>query len=246
MAVTYQDIIPLPLTENDILEAISRAQHSTLLDNLRMRHPNIQFDCKVRGFIGEIALKHWFASHNLYFNKVNYLADASGIDIDLIYGLGATPLNIEVKTSLIPDEWRNLQTCLQKGDIKLIRRGRQTIEQLRGDIHMQIYYRQRRKAKDNWLARQGVDLHHWSEKTLYHSLLGKAYLDNIFLVGWMDTISLKQRLSSLPAPECTWQFPGSSRKFWKCSIAQSHKPLLLIDFLKAYQQDSSQLTQKAA
>ncbi|HEY9295737.1 MAG TPA: hypothetical protein VIQ31_05080, partial [Phormidium sp.] len=88
MAVAYQDIIALPLSESDILEAIRQAKQSTLLDNLRMRHPNIQFDCKVRGFVGEIALVNWFASHNLYFDKVHYLPDASGIDIDMVFGQG--------------------------------------------------------------------------------------------------------------------------------------------------------------
>lgn len=246
MSVSYQDIIPLPLAEDDILQAIRRSQESKLLDNLRMRHPNIQFDCKVRGFIGEIALKNWFSSHNIYFNKVNYLPDASGMDIDFVFGQGTHTLNLEVKTSLIPDEWRNLQNCIQKGDIKLIRRGKQSIEQLRGDIHLQIYYRQRRKAKDRWLSQQSADLYQWNEKTVYNSLLGRAYLDNIFLVAWVDKYSLIQKLSPFPLHQSTWQFPGSGRKFWKCSIAQAHKPLALIDFLKAYTQVPNTTHFKAA
>jgi hypothetical protein len=246
MAVFYQDIISLPLTESDILQAIQRAKQSNLLDNLRMRHPNIGFDCKIRGFIGEIALKNWFASHQLYFQQVNYLTDTSGIDIDFVYGEGRSALHMEVKTSLIPDQWRTLQNCIQKGDIKLIRRGRQSIEQLRGDVHIQIYYRQRRKAKDNWLAQQATDLYHWDEKRLYDALLGKAYLDNIFLIAWIDKPTLMQQLSPFPLSTATWQFPGSARKFWKCRITNAHSPLALIDYLKAQHPKTHSLTVKAA
>jgi hypothetical protein len=234
MAVSYQHIIPLPLSESDILLAIKRAQQSKLLNNLRMRHPNIGFDCKVRGFIGEISLKNWFASYQLFFSQVNYLPDGTGMDIDFVYGQGAQAIHLEVKTSLIPDEWRTLQSCIQKGDIKLIRRGNQSIEQLRGDIHLQIYFRQRRKAKDRWLSQQAVDLH-WSEKQLYNALLGKAYLDNIFLVAWIDKSTLVSKLSPFTLSNSTWQFPGSTRKFWKCGIAGSHTPASLIPYLNAQQ-----------
>ncbi|QHT70932.1 hypothetical protein GXP67_31935 [Rhodocytophaga rosea] len=233
MAVVYQDVISLPLSESDILQAIQRAKQSNLMDNLRMRHPNIGFDCKVRGFIGEIALKNWFASHQVFFNQVNYLPDGTCMDIDFVYGLGTQALHLEVKTSLIPDEWRTLPACIQKGDIKLIRRGKQTIEQMGGDIHLQIYFRQRRKAKDRWLSQQAVDLHHWSEKQLYDALLGRAYLDNIFLVAWIDKSTLVSKLSPFPLSNSTWQFPGLARKFWRCSIVGSHKPAELIQYLKA-------------
>lgn len=246
MAVVYQDIIALPLTESDILLAIKRAQQSKLLDNLRMRHPNIGFDCKVRGFIGEIALNNWFASHQLFFHQINYLPDGTGMDIDFVYGQGVQALHLEVKTSLIPDEWRTLQNCVLKGDIKLIRRGKQTIEQLRGDIHLQIYFRQRRKAKDRWLAQQAVDLYHWNEKQLYEALLGKAYLDNIFLVAWIDKPTLVSNLSPFALFNSTWQFPGSARKFWKCSIAGSHKPVELIQYLKTQKNIANHLNFRAA
>jgi hypothetical protein len=246
MAVSYQDIVPLPLSESDVLQAIKRSQKSNLLDNLRLRHPNIGFDCKMRGFIGEIALKNWFASHSLFFTEVNYLPDGSGMDIDFVYGQGTQALHLEVKTSLIPDEWRTLQTCIQKGDIKLIRRGKQSIEQLRGDVHLQIYFRQRRKAKDRWLSQQAVDLYHWNEKQLYDALLGKAYLENIFLVAWIDKPTLVSKLCPFSLSNSTWQFPGSARKFWKCSIASSHTPARLIQYLKSQQNKADNPNLRAA
>lgn len=234
MSVTYQDIIPLPITKYDILHAIQKAQQCTFLNNLRQRHPNIEFDCKVRGFIGEIVFENWLASHHVYFQHTNCLADASGIDVDFLYTYGSKSLNLELKTSLIPDEWRNLPACLLKGDIKLIRRGKQPIEELKGDIHVQIYYRQRRKAKDKWLSQQHVDLQTCNPNTLYESLLGSAYLDNIFLVGWVDKFTLIHKLGALSIPHSTWQFAGSGRKFWKCNITRDAlKPIELINYLQS-------------
>jgi hypothetical protein len=62
--------------------------------------------------------------------------------------------------------------------------------------------------------------------------LARAYLDNIFLVGWIDKSTLIQNLGTLPVPDSTWQFSGSGRKFWKCNIArQAHKPLDLASYL---------------
>ena len=233
MSVTYPDIIALPITEKDVLTAIHKAQQCRFINNLRQRHPNIEFDCKIRGFIGEIAFKNWMATHHIYFQQTNYLADESNIDVDFAWPYADSYLNLELKTSLIPDQWRNLPTCLERGDIKLIRRGKQPIAQLRGDIHMQVYYRQRRNAKDKWLSQQRVDLQRWKPATLYDFLLGRAYLDNIFLVGWIDKGTLMQYLEELPLAQSTWQFAGSSRKFWKCNVArQAHKPMELVSYLK--------------
>lgn len=233
MPVTYQDIVALPLTQQDVLQAIQRAQECNFLNNLRQRHPTIEFDCKIRGFIGEIALQKWFASHHIHFQQTHYLADTTGIDVDFLYAYADKSLNLELKTSLIPDEWRNLPNCVERGDIKLIRRGKQPIEALRGDIHVQIYYRQRRKAKDHWLAQQKVDIHRWKPATLYEFLLGRAYLDNIFLVGWVDKSTLTHNLGTLPIQQSTWQFKGSSRRFWKCNIARNAlKPIELITYLQ--------------
>jgi hypothetical protein len=234
MSVTYQDVLALPISEHDILQAIEKAQQCRFVNNLRQRHANIEFDCKIRGFIGETALKNWLATKHIYFQHTNYLADESGIDVDFSYPYGESTLNLELKTSLIPDEWRNLPTCIDRGDIKLIRRGKQTIEQLRGDIHLQIYFRQRRKAKDRWLSSQRVDIYNWKPATLYNFLLGRAYLDNIFLVGWVDKPALIENLTNLPIAQSTWQFSGSGRKFWKCNIArQAYKPLQLVTYLQS-------------
>ena len=53
----FKEIIKLNLTKNDVIAAITKAKEQIFIDNLRDRHVNVQFDSKLRGYIGEIALK---------------------------------------------------------------------------------------------------------------------------------------------------------------------------------------------
>lgn len=237
--LTYADIVSLPVTQTDILAAIAKARQCEFLDNLRKRHPNVQFDSKVRGYVGEIALRNWLLAHGIQSQRVNYLEDESGMDVDFLFTADNRRINLELKTSLIPDKWRTLPNCVQRGDIKLIRRGRQTIDQLKGDLHVQIYFRQRRLAKDRWLAQQVVDVENALPEVIYEKLLGRAYLDNVFLVGWIDKPALVAQLCNLPVTQATWRFSGSSRTFWKCSITQhARKPQELVEVLQKFKQDS--------
>ena len=142
--VTTQDFINVKLTKDEVLSCLKKAKENTFLDNLRYRHPNVQFDCKVRGYVGELAIKKWFESNSIEIEATDYLADGDSIDIDF----KVKGLNLEIKTSLIPDVDGTLENVLAKRDIKLICRNGQTIEQLRGDIHVQIYYQQKTKMKE--------------------------------------------------------------------------------------------------
>ena len=55
---------------------------------------------------------------------------------------------MELKTSLIPDIDGTLETSFNKRDIKLIKRSR-TIEELEGEIHIQVFYKHKTKKKIN-------------------------------------------------------------------------------------------------
>ncbi|MEE8341557.1 MAG: hypothetical protein V3R52_05630 [Candidatus Neomarinimicrobiota bacterium] len=50
----YQDILKLDLTKDDVIEAIAKGKENDLIDNLRDRHVNVQFDSKLRGYIGDM------------------------------------------------------------------------------------------------------------------------------------------------------------------------------------------------
>ena len=73
----------LKIAKDDIIDAFAKAKEQTFIDNLRDRHVNVQFDSKLRGYIGEIALKKWFLENNIKINTTNYFEEDIGIDISL-------------------------------------------------------------------------------------------------------------------------------------------------------------------
>lgn len=226
--VGIEDVINLQLSKEEIFECIRKTQSVVFIDNLRRRHPNVQFDCKLRGYIGELAIKKWFLSNGIKIEAIDYMPDGDSIDIDFI----VSGLNIELKTSLIPDADINIEGVLNKRDIKLIRRNGQSIEDLKGDIHMQIYYQQKTKAKDKWLSEQDIDLDSKDIDYLYMALKAYAYLSTTFFVAWIDKNTIISRINKLPEYKRYWSFPNSMRVFWVCPLKNSNKPKDLITYFK--------------
>lgn len=226
--VNINDIVNIRLSKEEVLSCIKKAKENSFLDNLRYRHPNVQFDCKLRGYVGEYAITKWFVENGIIIETTDYLEDGDSIDIDfLIVGK-----NIELKTSLIPDSDNDIGTVIEKRDIKLIRRGCQTIEELKGDVHMQVYYKQRTRAKDNWLKKQTIDLNNNDLEYLYDSFRADAYLNTTFFVAWIDKPTLVKMINTLPISQRCWSFKGSKRQFWRCPLKESKKPIELINYLK--------------
>lgn len=227
--ITAKDIICIPLLEEEIKEAILKAKQNFSIakrDNLRSRHINIQFDCLLRGYIGEYAIKKWLSECGIFLEVNNYISDGDNIDIDFLY----KGKNIELKTSLVPDADVTIERSIAKRDIKIIKRD-ENIDKLHGDIHLQIYFRQRTKAKDKWLSEAEINLEAENIDLLYDSLLARAYKDTVYFVGWIDKPALKNRLGSMPENDRTWSFKDSKRTFWNCKIALSKKPAELPAFL---------------
>ncbi len=220
----FNQIITLNISEDEIKEAIDRAKKHNFIDNLRNRHPNVVFDNKLRGYVGEIALKQWLIKNDIFIETTNIMDDNSGMDIDFQY----KNLDIELKTSLIPDIDLNLETVFLKRDIKLIKRENQ-IEDLKGDVHIQIYYNHLRKRKDEWLKSQNIDLNSNNIDYLYDSLGAKRYINETFLFCWIDKDSLVKRINKLPENKRTWGY--AYRSFWKCPLSDSFPPNKLIDYL---------------
>ena len=224
----FSQIIKIDVTKGDVLEAIKKSKTHDFIDNLRDRHPNISFDSKLRGYIGEIGLKKWFDENNIKIEAQNYIDDGFSIDIDFKF----KNLDIELKTSLIPDVDGNLETAFNKRDIKLINRGG-SIENLKGDIHIQIFYNHNTKKKDAWLKEQGIDLTSDNTEYLYNAFLGKAYLEHTFLFCWMDKPTIVERINNLPLNKQTWSF--AKRVFWVCPLKTSKQPSELIKYLSKYE-----------
>jgi hypothetical protein len=221
-------MINLPISKEEILSIIQKVKENIRIssfDNLRGRHPNIQFDCLLRGYIGEYVFEKFLTSNGISIDGSNCYSVYDGMDVDFL----VKGNNVELKVSLVPDIDTDVKNVISR-DIKILKRSA-FVEDLKGDIHVQLYINQRRKAKDDWLIALQVDLN-GDSLYLYDKLLCKAYLEKIYFVGWIDKPTLVGRLNKLPPDEREWSFSGAIRSFWKCSIKDSKPPLELIEFLK--------------
>jgi hypothetical protein len=119
-----------------------------------------------------------------------------------------------------------------KRDIKLIRRDNQTIENLKSDIHIQVYFNQRTKAKDEWLKQQKIDLNSNDLDYLFDVLGAKRYEKDTFLCAWIDKETLINQINNKPKDKKTWKF--GMREFWICNLKNdAKKPIDLVPFLNA-------------
>jgi hypothetical protein len=229
--VQYNDLVKLPVTETDVKQALVQSMQHQFTDNLRYRPRTVQLDCKIRGYLGEIAIKNWFATKGIHFSQTNYIDDGSDMDIDLAYNANGVIHSLEIKTSLVPDFYRTLQNSLTRCDVKLIKRTNQ-IEQFKGDIHLQIYFDFLRKERDTWL---GTKTPNWTDlDSIYHHLELNKYIENTYFVGWIDRPTLVNNINALPLNSKTWTFPNAQKDFWKCNIQNSSKqPNEIIGFIKS-------------
>ena len=229
--VSFNDAVHLAISENEILAAIEKAKaHIRIseLDNLRFRHPNIQFDCMLRGYLGEYAIQKWLLENGIEVEKTNLILEDDQVDIDFVY----KGRNLELKTSLVPDADKTIRQAILTRDIKLIKR-EEKIENLRGDIHLQVFFEQKRKAKDDWLKTLKIDFQNKNASYFYETFSAWRYKSDTFFVGWMDKNSLIERVNLLAKKDRTWTFPKSKREFWLCRIQDSNKPTELIQFLQS-------------
>ena len=230
--ITIKDSIRISVTDDEIKSVMEKARTQLFIsktDNLRDRHANIQYDCILRGYIGEFAVTKWMNKEGVFFDKTNYKEEGENIDVDFLY----KGLNIELKTSLIPDADYLLENAIAKRDIKLIKRV-EGIENLQGDIHLQLFFNQRRLAKDEWLAGRIIDIENAGVNELFDKMLARCYRNSAYFVAWIDRFSLIKKISELSDTDQTWSFANSKRQFWNCKVVHSKKPQDLPGFLKNY------------
>jgi hypothetical protein len=222
----------IAVTEQQIYDAIEQARQQLFIDNLRNRSLNVALDSKIRGYIGEIAVKTWFAERGIQFSSTNKLNRKSNMDVDFLYKGKSHSLEIELKTSLVPDQDRNIETAICQRDIKLIRRGNENIEDLKSDLHIQLFFNQRRAAKDEWLERLPPINSQNSIPEIYERLACFRYLNDTYLIAWIDKHTLINQINKKPAFLKKWSY--GQRQFWTCSIEREAKPMEdIIPFLKA-------------
>ena len=228
--ITKLDSICISVIDDEIKSVMEKARTQLFIskrDNLRNRHANIQYDCILRGYIGEFAITKWMNEQGIFFDKTNYKEEGDNVDVDFLY----KGLNIELKTSLIPDADYLLENAIAKRDIKLIKRA-EGIENLQGDIHLQILFNQRRSAKDEWLASRIIDIENTNIEELFDKMLARCYRNTTYFVAWIDKETLIENIIRTPEPDQLWSFKESKRQFWNCKIINSKKPIDLPEYLK--------------
>jgi hypothetical protein len=230
--IQFDDLIKLPVTEEDVRNALTQAieQETIERDNLRVRSKMLRLDCRIRGYLGEIGLRNWFDGYGIEFSKANFLDDATNMDIDLLYQSKSGDCNIEVKTSTVPETYENLRGVIQKADIKIIKRTH-TIEDLSGDIHIQIYFNFLRKKRDESL--KGLNQQITDPQTIIRQLSLMEYVNRTYFVAWIDKPALIAHIHRLPERSRTWTFSAAQKSFWACKLATvSQKPIDIIDYLR--------------
>lgn len=223
-------IIHIPLTKQEVLQALKTALSHNFIDNLRNRHPLVALDSKLRGYVGELAFKKWANANQVNFINSNVKDFSSGMDIDFVCKKNNGEfLYIELKTSLIPDVDQDIQELMNKRDIKLIQRNNKPIEELRGDLHVQLVFKQLRLRKDDWLRKQSIDLTTTVEN-IYDQIAAYRYKKDCYLVGWIDKVSLVQQINNKPEHLKRWKY--GQRAFWICNLEREAKqPEQLIHYL---------------
>lgn len=222
----------IEVSKEQVILAIEQAKKNILIDNLRNRSINVALDSKIRGYVGEISVKKWFEDQGIYFEKKSKIPHSKWIDIDFTLQCKQSKIEIELKTSLIPDEDISIENAIHKRDIKLIRRNNETIEALKSDIHLQLFYKQRRAAKDLWLKQQKQIKTHESPELIYEKLGCSRYLSDAYLIAWIDKKTLIHQILNKSEKTRLWSY--GKRQFWTCNIEKEAKPIIdLIPYLKS-------------
>lgn len=253
-----EDFFPIRIPYMDIQSIFIMAmyKHSITRNNLRQRNPIIQFDSLLRGYIGENAVQRWLSFDNgIRILSTDIMESSSNMDIDLTLERksdGRT-FNTEIKTSMIPDIYKDLNGLMGKTDIKLIRRQGQPIEQLKGDLHIQLYFPVLKNVREGYLSGLENDPHVKAMYDVFHKrITPKDYfrdlstygndglgetlgllkipqaLSTVLVAGWTDKDSLIRTQPN------TWNY--GYRSFFECKIggpfSKTYSPDSLPEFLK--------------
>jgi len=242
--INISDVIILDIQKEDIYKGIEIVKkefedEKILIDNLRDRNKFVSFDCRIRGYLGELGIKRI-----LDRNNISYTIDSSPkkykSDIDLtIHGLDKKYMS-EIKTSSMPDGWASngvdvfIRDCINKGDIKIFKwENDEEFKSINREIYIQIYFREKTKERDKFtiqLSNDFPDLLSRSIAEIYERFQFQNLIENTFFVAWVDKKSLINRLEQ-EEKENRYYSTGDKRQFWKCKIIDSKSPSKFIEYL---------------
>ena len=225
------------ISMDTLKEAYNRALQNNYSNNLRYRRPCLQFDCSIRGNIAEIAFKKYIQDNfiNEIENKklcidTNNLNNTTKEDIDISIKTTNYVKNIEIKTSLIPSRWSNINTTFQNGDIKIIKRpNERSVRDIHADIVVQIYYNLDKNSRDNYLNNLEFNINAGFNEHLNTMQLEKL-INNFYFAAWIDKPTLIEMHSNLNTEQQTWGF-GAQKDFWTCPLNRSKNLDHFIEYL---------------
>lgn len=226
--VDVNDFMKVDIEYDDLVKALSLSLDKSFLDNLRQRNAFVQLDSKVRGYLGEFAIRKLInTSNQLSILETDYVSNDSYEDKDVVLeNKYSSDIVLEIKTSLMPDIWHSLDAILKNADIKIIKRER-SYHDIRADFHIQIYFNFYRKERDTFLSA----LHGAPTDYSIDELIRLMKLENLreMFVAWIDKPTLIKNLDNTHCK--TWHF--GYRDFWKCPLKSSNRPC---EFLKCLEQ----------
>ena len=234
--IKANDIVKLNITKEDIFKAIEKAQNVDFINNLRKRDCRLSFDCKVRGYIGEIGIQKWLYSNDIAsFSKEE--KKPYQVDIDMRIHSSKQDYEAEIKTSAIPDNWIDekalFKNCIEKGDIKILANPEADFHSdINRDIFIQVYFGFARKKHDDFIMTVKAteeNIRNSNKEELYNLFRFKDYIDNTFFVAWNHKKAIISNLESLNPTQR--QFCFGKRAYWTCNIRNAFQPQSLIDFI---------------
>ena len=227
--VTVNDLMQVDIEYEDLKQALSLSLEKSFLDNLRQRNPFVQLDSKVRGFLGEFAIRKLISKNRqLSILETDYVTEESHEDKDIVIeNEYSSNIILEIKTSLLPDVWRSLDTLLQNADIKIIKRER-SYRDIRADFHIQIYFHFYRKERDTYLSTLRGSPNDYSIDELIRIMKLEDLRESF--VAWVDKPTLIKNLDD--SYYKTWHF--GYRDFWKCPLQSANPPSEFMDCLASY------------
>ena len=198
------------------------------IDNLRDRATFVKLDSKIRGYLGEIGVNRFLTANGITILETDSYDSQSSEDKDILVQNDFRQCVLEIKTSLIPDVWGTLEEVLKRADIKIIKR-ESDYHFIKADFHLQIYFNQYRKKRDEFLKNiPGSPLNYNLNEII--EVMELKELKQMF-VAWVSKTDLIAYLDKQVIK--TWHF--MYRDFWKCPLTLSKDPRLLIDTIKNYQ-----------
>lgn len=178
-------------------------------NNLRDRDLLLQKDCFIRGKLAEIWFRDFFQSYGF---QVKTNLKNGGTDVDLsIEALFLNsqrisfdvPIKIEIKTSLIPNEYFNIY---KTGDLKIYAKNNNPSDDIHWNIGVQVYYRQLRKEWEQNISN-------------FNSNLALEYEKLSFSCSWIEKNQALSHIQQLPPDNKKWSVPELFKEFWRCPLS---------------------------